>query len=91
MEVFDGATRGPWGSLLFLWKTKATMLLASLGALITVFLVAFEPFAQQAVGFSTHLALLSNITGSVMKTNAWSDILFQDNVSPLTDYGKSNF
>lgn len=91
MEVFDGATRGPWGSLIFLWKTKATMLLASLGALITVILLAFEPFAQQAVGFSTHLAPLNNITGSVTKTNAWSDIYFQDNESPLTDYGKLNF
>ena len=91
MEVFDGATRGPWGSLVFLWKTKATMLLASLGALITVILLAFEPFAQQAVDFSTHLVPLSNIAGFVTKTNAWSDVHFTDNESPLTDYGRLNF
>jgi hypothetical protein len=91
MEVFDGATRGPWGSLIFLWKTKGTMLLASLGALVTVILLAFEPFAQQAIDFTTHLALLKNVTGSVTKTSAWSDVNFEGSRSPLNDYGKFYF
>jgi hypothetical protein len=36
MQYFDDASRGPWGALLFLWRTRATALLASVGALTVV-------------------------------------------------------
>ncbi|KAF2790159.1 hypothetical protein K505DRAFT_409961 [Melanomma pulvis-pyrius CBS 109.77] len=45
-EMFDLASRGPWGSLLLLFRTKC-MKLAALGAAITLFSLALDPFFQQ--------------------------------------------
>ncbi|KAF2797187.1 hypothetical protein K505DRAFT_226392, partial [Melanomma pulvis-pyrius CBS 109.77] len=60
IQVFDDASRGPWGSLVLLWKTRKSFnraesppVLALLGAAITILMLAFEPFAQQVIGFST--------------------------------------
>lgn len=72
MEVFDEASRGPWGSLKFLWETKGTATLPSLGAFVTILLLAFEPFAQQVVSFESRFAILHNSTGYVTKSNRWA-------------------
>jgi hypothetical protein len=47
IKRFDDASRGPMGATLMLWDVKGRALLASLGALVTVLLLAFEPFAQR--------------------------------------------
>ncbi|KAF2119205.1 hypothetical protein BDV96DRAFT_472440, partial [Lophiotrema nucula] len=47
-ELFDNASRGPWGSFLLLVRTKGTTL-AALGAAVTVFALALDPFFQQVV------------------------------------------
>ena len=49
-EIFDNASRGPWGSFLLLIRTKGRAL-AALGALITIFSLALDPFFQQVVDF----------------------------------------
>jgi len=49
-ELFDNASRGPWGSLMLLVHTKGTTL-AALGAAITIFVMAMEPFFQQVVRY----------------------------------------
>jgi hypothetical protein len=49
-EIFDNASRGPWGSLLLLIRTKGKAL-AALGAMITLCLMALDPFFQQVVDF----------------------------------------
>ncbi|KAL3428611.1 hypothetical protein BDV09DRAFT_76832 [Aspergillus tetrazonus] len=47
LEIFDGASRGVWGSVLLLayipWN------LATIGALVTILRLGFSPFAQQVV------------------------------------------
>ncbi|KAF2687936.1 hypothetical protein K458DRAFT_485104 [Lentithecium fluviatile CBS 122367] len=48
--TFDGASRGPWGALMLLCRTKCRHLV-SLGAAITVLALAFEPFFQQIASF----------------------------------------
>jgi len=53
-QALDDASRGPTGSLLFLWKIHA-MHLVSLGAAITVVSVTFGPFAQQVVMYPLRL------------------------------------
>lgn len=58
-EIFDNASRGPWGSILLLIRTKGKAL-AALGALITLFSMALDPFFQQVVDFPEQLALLGN-------------------------------
>jgi hypothetical protein len=49
-EIFDNASRGPWGSLLLLVRTKGKSL-AALGAAVTVFALAMDPFFQQVVEY----------------------------------------
>lgn len=49
-EIFDNASRGPWGSFLLLIRTKGKAL-AALGAIITLFSLALDPFFQQVVDF----------------------------------------
>lgn len=52
-EIFDNASRGPWGSFLLLLRTKGTTL-AALGAAITIFAMALDPFFQQVVHSPQH-------------------------------------
>jgi hypothetical protein len=47
LQSFDSASRGPWGAVQLLWQVKGRAVLASVGAFVTVLLLAFEPFAQQ--------------------------------------------
>ena len=47
LEMFDSASRGPWGALCFLGTIKWN--LATLGALITISRLAFGPLAQQVI------------------------------------------
>jgi hypothetical protein len=49
-EIFDNASRGPWGSLLLVLRTKGKSL-AALGAAVTVFALAMDPFFQQVVEY----------------------------------------
>ncbi|KAF1936137.1 hypothetical protein EJ02DRAFT_438724 [Clathrospora elynae] len=47
-EIFDKASRGPWGALMLLFRTKGRSL-AALGALLVVLLLAIDTFFQQVV------------------------------------------
>lgn len=80
IQVFDDASRGPWGSLVLFWKTRKSFnraesppALALLGATITILMLAFEPFAQQVIGFSTRYAILDGSMGSMTAPNSLFD------------------
>ena len=64
LDHFDEASRGPFGSLLFLWKINITSALASLGALITIFALAADPFTQQVISFPSRNVSLGLNTAS---------------------------
>ncbi|TPX13493.1 uncharacterized protein E0L32_005964 [Thyridium curvatum] len=51
-EQFDGASRGPWGSLLLLWHRRLESLPGSILAFLTVLALAIDPFAQQIIHIS---------------------------------------
>ncbi|KAF1829524.1 hypothetical protein BDW02DRAFT_509709 [Decorospora gaudefroyi] len=55
-EIFDKASRGPWGAALLLFRTKGRSL-AALGALLIVLLLAIDSFFQQVATFPDRLAL----------------------------------
>jgi hypothetical protein len=55
-EIFDSASRGPWGSLLLLVRTKGKSL-AALGAAVTIFALAMDPFFQQVAQYPEHWRL----------------------------------
>lgn len=56
LQHFDAASRGPWGSLVFLLGTKKHAIIASLGAFITIAALAMDLFGQQIVSFKTQQA-----------------------------------
>lgn len=49
-EIFDNASRGPWGAFQLLLRTKGRRL-AALGAAIVLFALALDPFFQQLLDF----------------------------------------
>lgn len=49
-EMFDNASRGPWGSFILLIRTKGSTL-AALGAVVTIFALIMDPFFQQVVRY----------------------------------------
>lgn len=53
LEAFNDASRGPWGALLFVYRTRGRALLASFGAFIVVAALAMDPFAQQILSFQS--------------------------------------
>ena len=55
-EIFDNASRGPWGSFLLLIRTKGRAL-AAVGAMIMLCSLALDPFFQQVVDFPDQWAL----------------------------------
>ncbi|KAK8073541.1 Acid phosphatase protein [Apiospora phragmitis] len=50
---WDGATRGPWGSLLLICKHPFNVLTV-LGATLTILSLAIDPFAQQVLGTNNY-------------------------------------
>lgn len=50
-EIFDGASRGPLGSLRLLWKINRRAFMASMGAIIVLFALAMDPFVQQVISY----------------------------------------
>jgi hypothetical protein len=64
LEVYDEATRGPWGSLKLLFTMRHTALLAALGAFITIVSIAIDPFAQQIISNVTRTVVAQNETAS---------------------------
>jgi hypothetical protein len=66
-EIFDKASRGAWGSILLLFRTKGKSL-AALGAIITVLLLAIDTFFQQVTDLPQRWALRGELEGSMSRT-----------------------
>lgn len=72
VQAFDDASRGPWGSMLFVFRAKRSPLLATAAALLTVATLAFEPTLQQIIEYSTREAVLHNVTAYIAQPTVWS-------------------
>ncbi|KAL2794812.1 hypothetical protein BJX66DRAFT_337602 [Aspergillus keveii] len=57
MQAFDSASRGPLGSLIILLD-KSGRSIVSLGAGVTILLLAFDPFMQQILSYPSRLMAL---------------------------------
>ncbi|CAG5185822.1 uncharacterized protein ALTATR162_LOCUS11412 [Alternaria atra] len=74
-QSYDAASRGPWGAAMLLIKTRCRHLV-SLGALVTVLALAFEPFFQQIVAYPERMtATQQGIT--------WAARSFVPNYTPI--------
>ncbi|KAI8949248.1 hypothetical protein F4801DRAFT_603444 [Xylaria longipes] len=50
-ELFEEASRGPWGSAVLSWVVHIHAKLALFGSIITIVALALEPFTQQIMAF----------------------------------------
>ncbi|KAI1735145.1 hypothetical protein F4680DRAFT_470214 [Xylaria scruposa] len=65
-QVIDDASRGPWGSFIFLingFKIRAFLPLSL--AFVTVVGLGFEPSAQQILDFPERMSILTNVSAEV--------------------------
>ena len=63
LQSFDDASRGPWGSVMVLLRcSRKGSLILSLGAIITVLSLAFDPFIQQVLRFPVRQVISSSST-----------------------------
>jgi hypothetical protein len=91
LHAFDAASRGPWGAFQSIWLTRGRAILATIGSLIMVLMLPFEPFAQQILQLSARNVLLRNETASVVVANVWYvlDISNKGGINGEYDIGKT--
>ncbi|UPK90307.1 hypothetical protein LCI18_001242 [Fusarium solani-melongenae] len=78
LQVFDDASRGPWGSAAMMWKLPLQSRLGWALALVTVVALGIEPSAQQILAFPVQERTLKNITTKIGKADMYySKSLFQ--------------
>ncbi|OTA55100.1 hypothetical protein K449DRAFT_438930 [Hypoxylon sp. EC38] len=75
IQTFDEASRGTWGSLKLLFKTKR-LHLAKLGAFITILLLGVDPFIQQVIVYPTRTIPSTLSNASVPLALGYSDYTF---------------
>ncbi|KAK5069840.1 hypothetical protein LTR64_007977 [Lithohypha guttulata] len=71
ISTFDSASRGPWGSFLFLFSIRRSVL-ASCGAIITICALAIDPFSQQVLKYQNCLEPNTAAMAQIPRTNAYS-------------------
>lgn len=70
MATFDQASRGIWGGLELLWTTKLTSI-ASLGAVLMVLGIAFDPFTQQLLSFQIQNQAVDTSRATIGVATGW--------------------
>lgn len=71
VNAFDSASRGPWGSFLFLFNSRRH-LLATFGAVITICALAIDPFSQQVLSYRNCLEPNDSVTAQISVTNRYT-------------------
>ena len=69
VQLFDDASRGPWGSLMMLLGTRHHAVLGAAFAIVTILALAIEPSAQQILDFPTHTT--NNRTAELGRADAY--------------------
>lgn len=73
LNIYDEATRGPWGALAFIFRMRLRTgtLLASLGAFVILFSLTMEPFAQQILSMQTRYIPKAGEKPWISKANSY--------------------
>jgi hypothetical protein len=70
-DVFENASRGPWGSLRLLYHINWNAVAGSTGATITILALTMDPFAQQVVSFDSRQVVADNMTSTLRAARAY--------------------
>lgn len=65
LQLYDDASRGPWGSFILLITGRAKVLSAWAFAIVTLVALGIEPSTQQTIETRTKLADMTNTTALV--------------------------
>lgn len=71
LEYFDSASRGPWGSLIFLLRIRGKALGAALGAVVTVLALSYEPSVQQILSYPNRNVSTPDVAATIMRADRW--------------------
>ncbi|KAK0622261.1 hypothetical protein DIS24_g11244 [Lasiodiplodia hormozganensis] len=71
IQTFDEASRGMWGSLKLLMGTRGVHL-AKLGAFLTIFSLAVDPFIQQIVAYPVRM-VISDVNSTIPIAHLYND------------------
>ena len=74
-ELFDEASRGPWGALVLLWHDFGASV-SSLGACIIILTLFLEPFSQQIVSFDDCKRVHEQQKGAIPRTNFYGQDIY---------------
>ncbi|CAG8919328.1 unnamed protein product [Penicillium salamii] len=67
IQTYDSASRGPWGALLIFSQDKGRSLV-TIGALITLLALAFDPFVQQILTYPTREVIVTSSHATVKQS-----------------------
>ncbi|KAK7697374.1 hypothetical protein SLS64_013617 [Diaporthe eres] len=72
LQLYDDASRGPWGSFILLITGRAKVLSAWAFAIVTLVALGIEPSTQQTIETRTKLAYMTNTTALVGQAHNYS-------------------
>ena len=73
IQTFDDASRGPYGSVYMLFH-HSFLSLASIGAVITILTLAFDPFVQQSITYPSSLVSTLSSDATVKQAVGYFDL-----------------
>lgn len=77
LQIFDDATRGPWGALVFFWKARRYgTVIAYAGCIITITAIALDPFSQEFLSFDPAPTRVDGVSSSVPRSQIYN--IFQE-------------
>jgi hypothetical protein len=85
LQLFDDASRGPWGSIMMIYGIRSQALLASAFAVITLVALGIEPSAQQILAFPQKLTTLNNVSAEIGKADFYNSKAFTPSSSDIMD------
>lgn len=71
LQLFDAASRGPWGSATFLFQKHKGAALASVAALIVMISILVDPFVQLVFSFPSRMVPASSAAPSLLTTKVF--------------------
>ncbi|PNS19285.1 hypothetical protein CAC42_2462 [Sphaceloma murrayae] len=77
LSTYDSASRGPWGSLLFLFSGKVDGI-ATVGAIITIVALAVDPFAQQVFLFESCMQEQNDTMAMIPRVQVFAPVMAGD-------------